>query len=77
MSSAMKFSSVEIHLELIPNLEFIKRAQKKRPSARPASDFMQACVTQRTELVLSHHANKTGQGSSVTFNVSMTVKAAQ
>eukprot|EP00956_Cyclotella_meneghiniana_P007150 scaffold9685_cov51-Cyclotella_meneghiniana.AAC.4 len=78
MSSATTFSSVDSQREFIPSLEFIKSPQKKRPSARPPADVVHAWFIQFTALVLSHQANNTGQGSSITSgSTSRAVRAAQ
>jgi hypothetical protein len=68
---------VDIHLELIPKLEFNRSPKNIHHDALPMSDLMHPHVTQLTALVLSHQARTTGQGSSVKFVSSMIVNVEQ
>ena len=75
---AILFSSVVIHLALIPTSNPIKRLQKNLANARPIRDFLQVCVIHffcayivcdaehQWMRIISHLAfNKSDQGSTI------------
>ena len=75
--SAISFSTVLIHLALIPTFEPIKSPQKNLARARPILDFLLVCKVQFKALVLSVTHKTTGCGSSlIVLDVKVT-KAAQ
>ena len=77
MSSAIMLAFVLIHWELMPSGELINIRQKNLARSRPILDFLQAPVVQLSEEVLSVTLRRTGYGSSVKFDVSMTWRDAK
>ena len=75
--SAISFSTVLIHLALIPTCEPIKSPQKNLASARPILDFLLVCKVQLSALVLSVTHKMTGCGSSLIFRDAKTTSEAQ
>ena len=76
MSSAISFSAVLIHWELMPRGELIRSEQKKRASLRPIVDLLHAPVVQLRANVLSVTLRRTGCGSSVKVVVVITWREA-
>ena len=72
MLSAIMLAFVLIHWELMPSGELINSRQKNLARSWPIFDFLQAPVVQLSEEVLSVTLRRTGYGSSVKFDVSMT-----
>lgn len=77
MSSAISFSVVLIHSELIPSGAFICNEQKNLPSILPIFDVLQLCNVQFNAEVLSVTFSNTGLGSSVIWDVCTMWRAAQ
>jgi len=77
ISSVTTLSRINIHFELIPNVELIRSQQNNLHNALPTSNLMHHHVTQLTALVLSHQARTTGQGLSKKFVSSIIVNAVQ
>jgi len=76
MSSAILFSWVLIHWELMPSGEFISSEQKNRDNNFPILDFRQALRVQFSAEDLSVTLRRTGYGSLVMLVVLMTWRAA-
>ena len=68
---------VLIHVELMPNVDPMRRKQKNLANNFPKYDDLHVCVVQEWADVLSTAFNKIGKGSSVGFSTIITVKAAQ
>ena len=75
--SAISFSTVLIHLALIPTFEPIKSPQKNLARARPILDFLLVCKVQFKALVLSVTHKTTGCGSSLIVLCVKVTKVAQ
>ena len=75
--SAITFSTVLIHLALMPTFEPIKSPQKNLARARPILDFLLVCKVQFSTLVLSVTHKTTGCGSLLIFRDAKTTKDAQ
>ena len=65
--SAITFSTVLIHLALMPTFEPIKSPQKNLARARPILDLLLVCKVQFSALVLSVTHKTTGCGSLFDF----------
>jgi hypothetical protein len=75
--SAIIFSTVLIHLALMPTFEPIKSPQKNLARAQPILDFLLVCKVQFSALVLSVTHKTTGCGSSLIFWDAKTTNDAQ
>jgi len=60
MSSAILFCSVDIHWELMPNGELIRREQKNLASRRPILDLLHVWAVQLNAEELSVTLSRTG-----------------
>ena len=74
---AISFSTVLIHLALIPTFEPIKSPQKNLARALPILDFLLVCKVQFKALVLSVTHKTMGCGSSLIFLDENTTREAQ
>ena len=75
--SAIIFSTVLIHLALMPTFEPIRSPQKNLARAGPILDFLLVCKVQFSALVLSVTHKTTRCGSSLIFRDAKTTNDAQ
>jgi len=75
--SAITFSTVLIHLALMPTFEPIKSPQKNLARAHSIIDLLLVCKVQFSALVLSVTHKMTGCGSSLIFRDAKTTNDAQ
>ena len=67
---------VGMYSALMPTLDSMRRAQNRRPNARPAKEDLHAWLHHLMALVLSHQFKRTGCGSSAGNSSSYATRAA-